>query len=535
MANPGSEKPELVAAMLEPGFYPHAPESVELRETHISWVFLAGDFAYKVKKPLKLPFLDYGSLERRHRMCREEVRLNRRFAPQIYLGVVGITGAGGRWTLTSESDPTASEYAVEMRPVDETRSMATLAVEGRLERNHVLAVARRLARLHADAPHAEQPQRSVEVLIAALEENLATLRETGASSLGVGRLDSAEHFTGAFVAARREELEQRSRSGLVRDCHGDLRAEHVIVAEQEGVYIYDCIEFDPSLRQIDVAADFAFLVMDLVALGAEDLALLLVEAYRDAGGDPGDDSMLWSFASYRAWVRAKVALMRALELPEGSRDRVTQEAGARDLFRLGHRLAWRARGPLLLVICGVAASGKTSLARELATVSGWPHHSSDVTRKRLAGLAPEARAASDHYSQEFTERTYRELGAASRDALESASGVIVDATFHRRRERDAFRAGLGENSVPLLFVECQAPTDVLLSRLRERQRDPGRVSDADADVLRRQLAERESLEEVPPEARAKLVAEASPPELAIDVEAFVDSHAGLGRKSIPGD
>ncbi len=533
MAKARKDQPELVSAMLEPGFYPHAPKSVELRETHISWVFLAGDLAYKVKKPLTLPFLDYGSLERRREMCREEVRLNRRFAPRIYLGVVGITRARGRWTLTSQEDPAAVEYAVEMRPVDESRSMATLAVEGKLERDQVLTVAQRLARLHADAPVAPEPQRSVKVLIATLEENLATLRETGASFLGGHRMKSAEHFTHAFLAARRDELEARARGGLVRDCHGDLRAEHVIVPAEGDVYIFDCIEFDASLRQIDVAADIAFLVMDVIALGAEDLALALVEAYREAGGDPGDDPMLWFFTSYRAWVRSKVACLRALELPEDSRERGGQEAAARELFRLGHRFAWRARQPLVLVICGVAASGKTTLAHELASISGWAHISSDLTRKRLAGLASKARAAPNHYSPEFTERTYRELGASARDELERSGGAIVDATFHRRRERDAFRAGFGESPAPLLFVECRVSTDVLLSRVRERQLDRERVSDADVAVARRQLAEREPLEELAPEARAEIASEAPPEELVMDVEALVDARANLGRKPVP--
>lgn len=519
--------------MLEPGFYSHEPESVELRETHISWVFLAGDLAYKVKKPLTLPFLDYGSLERRHQMCREEVRLNRRFAPRIYLGVVGITRAGGTWSMTSEEDPAAVEYAVEMRPVEESRSMASLAVEGKLERNQVLIVAQRLARLHADAPVAPEPQRSVEVLVATLEENLSTLRETGASILGEHRLKSAEHFTHAFLAARRAQLEVRARHGLVRECHGDLRAEHVIVPAEGDVYIYDCIEFDPSLRQIDVAADIAFLVMDAIALGAEDLAFALVEAYREAGGDPGDDPMLWFFASYRAWVRAKVACLRALELPEDSRERDAQEAAAREHFRLGHRFAWRARQPLVLAICGIAASGKTTLAHELASISGWAHICSDVTRKRLAGLASKARAAPKHYSPEFTERTYRELGASAQRELERSGGAIVDATFHRRRERDAFRAGLGENPVPLLFVECRVSTSVLLSRASERQLDPERVSDAGLAVVRRQLAEREPLKEINPRARAEIVSEAPPEELVMDVEALVDARADLGRKSVP--
>ena len=522
MSGDATERPPLVEAMLEPSFYPHAPSSVELRETHISWVFLADDLAYKVKKPIVFPFLDYGTLARRHEMCREEARLNRRLAPRIYLGVVGIACGEGRYSLTSEEDPAAIEYAVEMRRVEEDRNLALLATGGELEPPQVEALARRLARFHAEAPVAPAERRGVEVLVATLDENLTTLREAGAGILGEDRLEAAERFTRGFLAARREQLEARARAGLVRDCHGDLRAEHVIVPADEPLYVYDCVEFSPELRQIDVAADLAFLVMDLARLGAEEAALWLVDGYRRAGGDPGDDPLLFFFASYRAWVRAKVAALRALELGEQDPERRAQEAAARELLALGHRFAWRARGPLLLMICGVAGSGKTTLARRLAERSGWVHISSDLTRKRLAGIAPTERGGEEQYSGEMTARTYREMGRAAGEELDRRGGAIVDATFHRRSERAAFEDGLAGSAVPRLLVECTAPPDVLLRRAREREREPDRVSDAGAAVVRRQLDDLEPFAEVPASARMRLLTEAPPDELVAAVEAFVD-------------
>ena len=522
MTEADRHRPELVSAMLEPGFYPHAPRSVELRETHISWVFLTDHLAYKVKKPVVFPFLDYGSAERRNEMCREEVRLNRRLAPEIYLGVVGVSHSGDRWSLTSEDDPAAIEYAVEMRRVEERRSLASLVARGELAPEQVAAVAGRLARFHAEAPVAPSDRQVVDVLVETLDENLATLRQACREVADERRLDAAQRFTDSFVAARREELEARARAGLVRDCHGDLRAEHVIVPSKGDVYIYDCVEFNPALRQIDVAADFAFLIMDLTALGAGGLASRLIADYRRAGGDPGDDALVSFFASYRAWVRAKVGCLGALELPAGDPERQRRRAEVGDLLRLGHRFAWRARQPLVLVICGVAGTGKTTLARMLASINEWPHVSSDVTRKRLAGLASTERGGTEHYSIEFTMRTYEEMGRIARRALDRSGGVIVDATFHRRDERAAFRAGLGERSVRLVFVECRAPPDVLLARVRERalERDP--ISDADAEVVERQLAEFEPLDEAPEEARTELVTQGPPEELANEVEEFVD-------------
>jgi aminoglycoside phosphotransferase family enzyme/predicted kinase len=516
------EQRELVEAMLDPSFYPDAPRSVELRETHISWVFLAGELAYKVKKPVTFTFLDYGSLERRHEMCRDEVRLNRRLAPEIYLQVVGIARRGGRYSLTSEQDPAAIEFAVEMRRVEEDRSLASLAVRGELGTADLERVARRLARFHDDASIAPPERRGVEVLVATLDENLATLREAGADVVGERRVDVAEGFTHRFLAARRGELEARARAGLVGDCHGDLRAEHVIVPPRREAYVYDCVEFDPALRQIDVSADISFLVMDLARLGVESVALRLVDEYRRAGGDPGDDALLSFFASYRAWVRAKISCLRAAELPDEAHERRRQEADARELLRLGHRFAWGARRPLVLIVCGVAGTGKTTLARELAELSGWAQVNSDVTRKRLAGLAATERGGAELYSWEMTGRTYRELGGAAAEEFEGHGGVIVDATFHRRAERDEFRAGFGDLPGPLLFVECRAAPEVLRARVRERGLERVRVSDADEAVLERQLTELEPLEEVPPERRTGLATDAAPDELVSEVEAFVD-------------
>jgi uncharacterized protein len=517
-----NSRPDLVSAMLDPGFYAHSPPTVELRETHTSWVLLAGDLAYKVKKPVTFPFLDYGTLERRHHMCREEVRLNRRLAPRIYLGVLGIVRSGDRLALVPEDEPGAVEYAVEMRRVEEARSLEALARHRALEPRHVEAIARLVARFHVDAPLAAPQRRTIEALVEPLEENLDTLRASGEDILGRDVLDAAEGFTHGFVSAPRAGLEDRART-LIRECHGDLRAEHAIVPERGAPYVYDCIEFSAGLREIDVAADLAFLVMDLARLGAEQRASELVAAYRAAGGDPGDDPLIAFHASYRAWVRAKIACLRAGQLAPGSPERAAQADEAHELFRLGRRFAWRARLPLVLVLCGVSASGKTTLGRELSDLAGLDRISSDVVRKSLAGLAPTERAEERHYSAEFTRRTYRELGEQAGRALERDAGAIVDATFHLRAERDAFRDGLGDRVAPVLFVECQAPRDVLLDRVRQRAPDPERVSDADAAIVERQLAELDPLAEISEERRAVIATEVSPDRLAVEVELLVDA------------
>ena len=507
---------EIVAAMLDPGFYPYRPERVEFRETHISWVFLAGELAYKVKKPLVLPFLDYGSLERRLEMCREEVRLNHRLAPAYYLGVDSIVRREDDLYLVADEQPGAVEYAVRMRRIPEERTLASLAVRDALTEEDVDAVAGRIAHFHLTADEAPPQARDLAVLLEPFEENHETLGDVGPPALAPDRLLAAERFTTAFLAARRDQISARAEAGLVRDCHGDLRAEHVIV--DDDVAIFDCIEFNPALRWIDVAADLAFLVMDLARLAQEESSASLVSAYRDAGGDAGDDALLCFYGSYRAWVRAKVTCLRVAELPENDPRREREQHDARTLFELGHRFAWRARKPVVIVVCGVAASGKTALAARLSAQSGLQHLNSDVVRKGLAGLAPTQRASPEHYSEEFTLRTYEELGRLAALEVERRGGAIVDATFHRADRRLAFAAGYGASSAPLLFAECQAPSELLLERAQARVGAARGVSDADTAIVETQLSRFEPLDEVPADRRAAIRTDQPVAAEVVDVE-----------------
>ena len=508
--------PSLVSQMLEPNFYGHAPEAVELRETNTSWVFLAGPLVYKVKRGVRFPFLDYSTIERRLAMCRAEVELNRELAPDTYLGVRSIVSADGRLALGAEDDPEAVEYAVEMRRLPEERSMAHLAKAGDLRPADVEAVGRRVACFHARTARASPGARQLERLIEGVHQNLAALRSAGSQLFPPDRLRAAEAFTDAFLSRRMADLVRRSASGLVRHCHGDLRAEHVVLTNP--IVIFDRLEFDPGHRWIDVAAEVAFLTMDLEACGARWASDRLVDAYRDAGGDPGDDSLIAFFGSYRAWIRSLVACLRA---DSGSRlARTGARREAMQLFALGHRLAWRARLPLALGIAGIAGSGKTTLAREITRISGLPDLSSDETRKGLAGLAPTERAAPEHYSDAFSRRTYRQLGERSAAAIREHGGAIIDATFLRAADRDAFRAGFGDPASPMVFIQCAAPRDELLRRVRAR--GPGTVSDADQAVVERQLAEHPP---APGSASSRLQVLTDRPiaDVVLDVECFLDS------------
>ena len=480
--------PELAAALSIPEAYGDGTVPVEIRETHISWVFLVGDRAYKLKKPVRLPFLDYGTVEQRRRMCEEEYRLNRRLAPRVYLGVKAVVPSAAGVAIAPPHTPGALDYVVEMRRFDETRTLAARVTRGGVAYPALIAVGRRLAAFHENVARHD----AAGDLRRALAENADTLLALAPDTDFGRRVGALVRFTESFMTARRGELEARAAAGLVREGHGDLRAEHVLL--EHGVEIVDCVEFDPGLRIGDVGCDLAFLTMDLEALGSPFAAHAVLKSYRDAGGDPGDDDLVAFFGVYRALVRAKVALVRAGQADDGAR----RLADARHRLALAERLAWRIRRPGLVVVAGLAATGKTTLAGLLVDRSGLRHLNSDLVRKRLLGIAPAARASVAAYAETCNRATYEELGRLARRELDRCGGVIVDATFRTAADRDAFRGELGGLPEPALVIECVAPQSVRLERARRRSRETSAPSDADAGVARRQASDGGLIEEIPP-------------------------------------
>jgi len=511
----------LVTALARPEAFGGRDETVELRETHISWVFLIGDRAYKLKKPVTLPFVDYGSAERRRAMCEEEVRLNRRLAPRVYLGTRAVVPTADGVALAPAGAADAIDHVVEMRRFDEARTLGARVTHGGEYYPALVAVGRRLAAFHAEADAPEGTEATA-ALHAAFAENFDTLLAQSPDHEFACQVAALARFTEAFFASRRRELEARTAAGRVRDGHGDLRAEHVLL--EHGVEIVDCLEFDPALRTVDAGCDLAFLLMDLEALGSPTAARAVLDGYRGAGGDPGDDALLAFFSVYRALVRAKVALVRAGQ----SADRARLIEYARARVALAERFAWRARRPGLVIFAGLSATGKTRLASALATRSGLRHLNSDPVRKRLLGLAPAARAGATAYAESFNRRTYAELGRLARQELDRSGAVLVDATFRRPADRAAFLGefdGLPDTSV---LVECRAPARVRLERARRRSGEAGAVSDADAEVVRRQSEDPNLIDDLPPARHVTLRTDRPPAEVLDDLAALLD--ARLARR-----
>ena len=509
---------QLIERLRVPAFYPHDPEAVEVRETHTSVVFLAGPLVYKLKKAVRLGFLDYSSSEVRRRMCHEEVRLNRRLAPDMYLGVRSVVPRGDGLALGEADQPDALDHLVEMRRYDETLELGARVRAGDVDAERMRTLGALIARFHAEVEAVAPVEDARLPIKRAADETFTSLMAATDPAYGP-LVTGAERFFEAALLKHGDAIRERAAAGRVRDGHGDLRAEHVLLGDP--VAIVDCVEFDPALRQVDAGADLSFLVMDLERLGAGELAAELVAGYREAGGDPGSGALIALFAAQRAWVRAKVALLRAAQQEEAGEDSAGSRASAIELLQLGRRLAWSARGPLVLVLCGLSGAGKTYLAAELSEVTGLHPVNSDVVRKRLAGVPAAEQAGPERYSYEFSERTYEVLGHVAVAEVERKGVALVDATFRRRTEREIFHHAMEQAGCRPLFVECIAPLDVRLARVAERLAAPGHVSDADRDIAAGQTFD--PLDEVEAARHMPLRSDRDVDALVAAIEAWLDA------------
>ena len=482
----------LVGALCEPGCYPHSVSRIEVIETHISTVLLTGEFGYKIKKPVDLGFLDFTTLERRRRCCEDEVRLNRRTAPGIYLDVVPIGGTLEH-PLVGSGGP-AIEHAVRMRQFAPDATLDALLRRGALAPAHVDELASSVAAFHARIAVAspETPHGSPERVWAAALDNFRQIAAHGGDTAELARLRT---WSEAEFAGLRGLLEERRRGGFVRECHGDLHLRNVALIDGRPVP-FDCIEFSDALRWIDVISEVAFSVMDLLEHCEQALAFRFLNGYLEGTGDYAGVALLRFYLVYRALVRAKIAAIRAGQADLQSEARMQARDELEQYVRLAGTLTERG-GASLLITSGVSGSGKTTVARTLAASLGAIHLRSDLERKRLHGLAATARTSAavgaGLYAPAASTATYGRLAELARALLPSGFPVIVDAAFLRRAERDALREVAREAGAQFLIVACDAPPGVLRERVRVRERAGQDASEATVAVLERQIETREAL------------------------------------------
>lgn len=482
--------PRLLARLRDPACYPGLVDAVELRQTHLSVVCLAGEFAYKLKKPVKFPFVDFSELERRHQFCEEEVRLNRRLCPEIYLGVVPLRRTPeGSWTFRGEGEGEVAEWAVRMRRLPEDRLLHRLLARNEVSEAQIRDVARILVRFHATSNADRQvlaagsAAKKREVIL----ENFAALEECRALGFDEALHEAVRMRTLADLERWLPLLEERARRGRVVDGHGDLHARNICLTEPPA--IFDCIEFRPEFRCGDVAFENAFLMMDLTYRGHPELAKAYLDHYIAGSGDEEQRLLMPLCLCYRAMVRAKVAALSGMDpdIPEAERKQA-RESVTRHLQLAAASALGADR--ILVMACGLPGTGKSHFCQALAERSGWPVIASDRVRKELAGVQPEQGLPGEFYGQAFSTRTYEEVVRRMCRSLAEGS-CIVDANFPQAAMR-ARAAGAGRQAGgrPLL-VWVEADELLVAERMAQREREPGSVSDADWGVYQ---ARKESFE-----------------------------------------
>ncbi len=470
--------PRMITDLLRPEAYPDRPERVDLIQTHISYILLTPTFAYKVKKPVNFGFLDFTTLEKRRFFCNEEVRLNSRLSPEMYLGVVEVVERDGAFLM--EGRGRVVDYAVKMERLPQERMMDHLLKEGRVSEEAVRRVVRRMASFYkaeggngyiASFGRPEAIRRNT-------EENFRQTEPYIGRTIEREEFERIRGYTKGFLQGRRGLFLGRMDGGWIKDCHGDLHSSSICL--RDGIVIFDCIEFNERFRYSDTVADMAFLAMDLDFHFRRDLAMVLVEEYEEAMDDREVEDLFTFYKVYRAYVRGKVEgfELDEVEVPEGDKGRIHRRV--RRYFRLASSYVEGRPYPLLVAVCGLIGTGKTSIAEELKDRLHAETIQSDRVRKELAGLPPEEHLyvpfGSGIYSEEFTRRTYMEVLARARRLLAGGKGVILDATFSRGWMREEVLRLGRECGAEVVFLECTAPEALIRERLMERM---GRVGVSD--------------------------------------------------------
>ncbi|MGR8952241.1 MAG: bifunctional aminoglycoside phosphotransferase/ATP-binding protein [Gammaproteobacteria bacterium] len=483
----------LIRGLMSPGAFPHPVSSIRLIETHISWVLLTGQFAYKIKKPVNFGFLDFSTLELRHHYCHEELRLNRRLAADWYLDVVPITGSFDAPCIAGNGEPI--EYAVRMRQFptgltlkDRVRSLAV----GGSEIDQVIAL---LADFHAtvDKASPDSPYGSSAVIKHWVDENLHHIKPRLADPHQLDQMEAIERWSFAEWRLHAELMDQRKRGGFVRECHGDMHLGNMTLIDGK-VVLFDCIEFNPQLRWIDVVSEVAFLIIDLLHFRLETLAWRVLNLYFQRTGDYQGIALLRYYLVYRALVLAKVALLRAEQQhdPEHREQNHVEYCVYADL---AERFT-QPRSPVLYITHGFSGSGKSCFAGRLAECIGALQIRSDIERKRLFGYRADQSSGSPVdggiYSEDASEKTYAQLARLAKSVLEAGFSVIVDAAFLKKAQREPFRQLAEECKTHCRILDFQASDQVLHQRIQQRQNQD--ASEATLAVLHRQQQTAEPLD-----------------------------------------
>jgi aminoglycoside phosphotransferase family enzyme/predicted kinase len=480
--------PPLIQQMLTPEFYPHpVTEPIELLQTHISFVLLTGAYAYKLKKPVNFGFLDFSTLAKRHHFCEEEVRLNRRLAPELYLGVLAIAENDGKYTFALDhAEPghsmAAVEYAIQMPQFDQSNLLINLFEQGKLLPEHMIDIGKQLAQFHAIAATNDHIASfgTMTAIKAVADDNYAATEKYIGKVQTQAQFDQTRAFTDKFFAEHKQLFSDRIAQGKVKECHGDVHLKNICLY-QDKIRIFDCIEFNEPFRNSDILYDAAFLLMDLQYRGRRDLANIFLNTYLEQTGDYDALPLLPVYGSMRAYVRAKVTsfLLDDPNIPEPVKASAATEAAA--YYQLAHDYATSTQGKIVLM-SGLSGSGKSTIARSIAPQLEAIHLRSDVIRKHLAGVGLLEQAGDQIYTPEMTSKTYGKLAELGVLLASKGFNVILDAKFDRQDLRDAVTIAATSQNIPWQIIYCDAPIEALKQRLGDRAAKGGDAGDSIATV-----------------------------------------------------
>ena len=477
--------------MMKPGLYGHPVEKCELIETHISWVILTGTYVYKIKKPVNLGFLDFSTLEKRHFYCDEEVRLNSRLAAEIYLEVVPITGSVEHPQMAGKGP--VIEYAVKMVEFPQQVQLDRLLDAGQLHATYIDSIAKMISDFHQGIAIADNSMvyGSSEQVAQPVIENFNQIREQYRGQIKEqtwpGILEELQRWTEKCFSGLHPLFAERKDGQYIRECHGDLHLRNLAWFDNAPL-AFDCIEFSPDLRWIDVISEVAFLTMDLQVRKQPELAQRFLNAYLENTGDYAGTRVLTFYLLYRAMVRAKVDAIRACQTGINKAEKIQAENDLLSYLQLGESYI-QPGSPKLIIAYGMSATGKTTLTQTLLEKLAAIRIRSDVERKRLFGLPAEQAASVETgagiYSSDATQRTYMKLAELAGHVIDAGYPVIIDATCQNYEQRELFQRLASEKQVPYVILEFTASVETLRERIVIREKG---ASDADLAVLEHQIA-----------------------------------------------
>lgn len=490
------ETADLVEALKNPKLYPHSPSKVELLQTQMSFVFLTGDYVYKVKKPVDLGYLDYTTLEKRRFFCHQELNLNRRLSPEVYLEVVPIVEKDGQIVLGGAGE--VIEYAVKMRQLPSERMMDVLLANNQVSQAMVRRVAGKLAHFHSQAATNQEISQygGLEIINLNCRENFTQTEKYRGISLSAVQYHDIKTYTENFINENKELFQQRVKEGRIKDCHGDLHSAHVCFIDD--ICIYDCIEFNDRFRYSDVASEIAFLAMDLDYHQQPSLSKSFANAYVEISHDEALLKLLGFYQCYRAYVRGKVEGFKLDDPFISAEEKENSLNKARKYFTLAHSYAQGSPVPFVIITAGLVGTGKTSISQALGEKINGEVISSDATRKRLAGLPLTEHRFEEFesglYSEDFSRKTYHKMLAEAEEILARGQSVILDASFRKAEERAKARQLAEKFGAGFLVIECVLDKNEVKRRLEQRLKE-GTISDGRWEIFLRQKEEFDKINE----------------------------------------